>query len=338
MKQLSIMMMLTLLIIGTAQGVLQEHANSTGEVTFGIVSLDNKFCQRFAVGITGEDKSYPVDKFGFDIRKSSGDLTQDVVFSLETGAEMPTDVLQADTISQLQINAELTGELQWYYWTPSVQQTLNQSQDYWLCIYYNGDEPNYIQMAGASTDYGSSSYNFWHTSSGGGIVDIPFQVWEDTNISICTPEWDCSAYDVCQSDDYQYCNAVLDINECGVPYEGNYSEYTPLSCDFCTPTWTCTGYEACVDPMAEAVCNEVEDGNTCGEEYSGDYSEFDAQSCVYPPSTPQNNSLTGYVPAHSSSDVGGLVVDFSVEFGMQMVALAGLVALVGLGVWAMRIL
>lgn len=43
--------------------------------------------------------------------------------------------------------------------------------------------------------------------------------------------------------------------------------------------------------------------------------------------------MTNYTPVHSSSDVPSIVIDFLVEYGIQIVAFAGLIALISLGVW-----
>lgn len=44
--------------------------------------------------------------------------------------------------------------------------------------------------------------------------------------------------------------------------------------------------------------------------------------------------MTAYTPAHTSSDLAGVVIDFIVEYGVQILAFAGLIALVTLFVWA----
>jgi len=43
--------------------------------------------------------------------------------------------------------------------------------------------------------------------------------------------------------------------------------------------------------------------------------------------------MTAYTPAHTSSDLSAVVIDFIVEFGIQILAFVGLIALVGLYVW-----
>ena len=46
--------------------------------------------------------------------------------------------------------------------------------------------------------------------------------------------------------------------------------------------------------------------------------------------------MTAYTPTHSSSDLASIVIDFLVEYGVQLLAFAGLIALVTLFVWAKR--
>ena len=42
---------------------------------------------------------------------------------------------------------------------------------------------------------------------------------------------------------------------------------------------------------------------------------------------------TNYTPTHSSSDLPSVVIDFLVEYGVQLLAFAGLIALITLAVW-----
>jgi len=45
-------------------------------------------------------------------------------------------------------------------------------------------------------------------------------------------------------------------------------------------------------------------------------------------------TMTEYTPNHSANDIPGIVIDFLVEYGVQLLAFAGLIALVTLFVWA----
>lgn len=46
--------------------------------------------------------------------------------------------------------------------------------------------------------------------------------------------------------------------------------------------------------------------------------------------------MTDYTPAHDSGDLASIVIDFLVEYGVQLLAFAGLIALVTLFVWARK--
>ena len=46
--------------------------------------------------------------------------------------------------------------------------------------------------------------------------------------------------------------------------------------------------------------------------------------------------VTNYTPTHEASDIPSVVIDFLVEYGVQLLAFAGLIALVGLFIWARK--
>jgi hypothetical protein len=46
--------------------------------------------------------------------------------------------------------------------------------------------------------------------------------------------------------------------------------------------------------------------------------------------------MTNYTPTHDSSDIPSVVIDFLVEYGVQLLAFAGLIALIMLFVWAKK--
>lgn len=46
--------------------------------------------------------------------------------------------------------------------------------------------------------------------------------------------------------------------------------------------------------------------------------------------------MTNYTPAYSSGDIASVVIDFLVEYGVQILAFAGLIALITLFVWAKK--
>lgn len=49
----------------------------------------------------------------------------------------------------------------------------------------------------------------------------------------CVPSWACDGYDSCNISDEAECNSVVDENVCGLPYSGDYTEFSVQSCDYC---------------------------------------------------------------------------------------------------------
>ena len=53
-------------------------------------------------------------------------------------------------------------------------------------------------------------------------------------ITECVPSWECTGYGSCNTSDLQACNSTFDFNYCGVAYTGDYSEFSPVACNYCT--------------------------------------------------------------------------------------------------------
>jgi len=87
--------------------------------------------------------------------------------------------------------------------------------------------------------------------------------------SPCSPDWTCVGYGTCLENDTKECDTVFDNNACGENYTGDYSEFSPVACDFCEPFWECDGYTIC--SLGYKTCNSVNDSNECGENYTGGF-------------------------------------------------------------------
>lgn len=110
----------------------------------------------------------------------------------------------------------------------------------------------------------------------------------------CVPHWNCNRYSECTVNDIQHCNSVEDLNDCynttSLPsdlYGGDYSEFTPIVCDYCAPNWTCSSYAECL-PDDARYCNGTLDLNGCygqtnlsSDLYYGNLSEFESHTCDY---------------------------------------------------------
>lgn len=56
-------------------------------------------------------------------------------------------------------------------------------------------------------------------------------------IPSCTPDWSCSGYGSCNISDLSPCNETIDNNVCNESYTGDYSEFSPQSCNYCSANW-----------------------------------------------------------------------------------------------------
>lgn len=103
------------------------------------------------------------------------------------------------------------------------------------------------------SDNGTRHFFINNTIIGTGTYDINV-ICEDSfnNISLqivvfssCVPNFICNGYGACNITDLAPCNSTLDNNSCGSSYTGNFSEFTPQSCNFCSPDLTLLSFGNC---------------------------------------------------------------------------------------------
>ena len=78
-------------------------------------------------------------------------------------------------------------------------------------------------------------------------------------------------------------------------------------------------------------------GGYAGLGYDNSNDIFELFFDVPVPPTPPTGGLTPYTPTHGIGSVTGLVIDFGVEMGVQYILFAGLIAIIGLGIWGYSI-
>jgi len=144
----------------------------------------------------------------------------------------------------------------------------------------------------------------------------------------CIPDWVCSGYAPCNISNLAPCNETTDNNACGQAYSGDYSEFTPQSCNYCSASLTLYSESDCdsVTDLKE-LCYDITNFGTCcnitlafnntddcpyGNSSSGcvnescsifDYSEDDISSSII-------NVIVKFIIA-----VGSLVVIWVIMFG-----------------------
>lgn len=168
----------------------------------------------------------------------------------------------------------------------------------------------------------------------------------------CTPDWQCSGYGSCNTSNQAPCNAVTDMNACGDTYSGDYSEFSPQSCDYCafSVTHPITGDTSTCDvygyPNNTAVlsnfatcCNVTKLASDClcdngtvsldyrlGTNYAYCIFGFD-EADIVPETWYLTGSCGGYQNQYTSADITPAAIDGLTIFIITIVGLAGLIAL-----------
>lgn len=82
------------------------------------------------------------------------------------------------------------------------------------------------------------------------------------------------------------------------------------------------------------TCDRISETKTvCLGGYYGDGWDYFNDIFEIQYSTPPTPAPTGYVASHSASDISSVVIDFFVEFGIQIIAFTSIIALIGLYIW-----
>lgn len=88
---------------------------------------------------------------------------------------------------------------------------------YFLDAYIDGVYLGYVMTNGKIPATDITRYSFQHNAGASLYLD-------DLGLRVCEPNWTCSGYS-CTYIGYEVCNAVTDQNNCGISYDGNYSEF-----------------------------------------------------------------------------------------------------------------
>lgn len=180
--------------------------------------------------------------------------------------------------------------------------------------------PNQLNLRITSVDGGGE----WHCWNGASFIQIYKQSAAQRNmneeamwweIDLCVPDWSCDGYEACNTSDLRPCNSVTDLNTCGDNYTGNYSEFSPLTCDYCTPSWSCSDFDDCNVTDVEP-CLNVTDSNGCygitglpADDFNGTVSTYDG-ACVY--------CDYHYCETYTAENMPGVIVE-TTKYGLDSV-------------------
>lgn len=135
---------------------------------------------------------------------------------------------------------------------------------------------------------------------------------------VCVEDWSAS-YSSCTAGDNQTL-LYTDLNDCGTYDDLPLDNGTISSCNYCTASYT-------------------ENIDNCVKIYTWDNYETCCAVTGIPadcPTIPEN--VTECVGMHTSEDIPAVAIDTIVEVGLEFIKYAGLIAIVGIGVWALYLI
>jgi len=114
-------------------------------------------------------------------------------------------------------------------------------------------------------------------------------------VNNCIPNWQCGGYGVCNTSDLAPCINATDTNNCGLPYGGDLSEFSPQNCDYCTPDWQ-RDFQECISHIRQinwtdlnfaTCCNVTLLSSDCDNPYANEEacSMFDYEESDLPKAT-----------------------------------------------------
>jgi hypothetical protein len=166
-------------------------------------------------------------------------------------------------------------------------------QPNWSCIGYAVCNSSDLQVCNNVTDLNTC----------GILYSGDYSEFTPQACDFCLPNWTCSGYGSCLTNDTKLCNSTLDNNTCyaqtSLPsdlYNGTYTEFSYLICDYCLPNWSCSLFGTCNISNLKP-CLAVNDSNVC-------YTLTGLSSDQFNQTLPDYEGVCTYVPPAPSGGGG----------------------------------
>ncbi|MCJ7768013.1 hypothetical protein MUP79_06450, partial [Candidatus Bathyarchaeota archaeon] len=149
-------------------------------------------------------------------------------------------------------------------------------------------------------------------------------------IQNCIPDWSCTGFSACNISDEQTCNSVVDLNTCGQAYTGDYTEFGDFTCNYCSRDIVLLNETACSE-HSKTVCYLDNNFATCcnvtgiGSDCYGDVPQSEDTVCAL---------VSCSMFTYSENDITGAVINLIGKGFVTLSILAGLIAIIGVGLWA----
>jgi hypothetical protein len=146
----------------------------------------------------------------------------------------------------------------------------------------------------------------------------------------CVPDWVCGGYGSCLTNDTALCTAATDNNACGLPYTGDYSEFSPQACNYCARNIVTLNQTACYSSDFTHCYNDTNWAVCCN--VTGIPGDCFADTPQPAPVACQIESCSIF--AYGSNDITGAATDLIVKGLIGLASVAFLVVFIYVGLWA----
>jgi hypothetical protein len=214
------------------------------------------------------------------------------------------------------------------------------------------------------TIYYPNSTVFFHNSSGALPINTSLYQWDDSfnttlmpngiynmfiytvdngdihntsaylsfQIQNCIPDWTCTGFNACNISDRRVCTAATDLNACGLPYEGDYTEFGEFVCNYCDADIFLLNQSDCANDSILSCYDDLNFAFCCnvtglGSDCYGGVQQTEEVVCV------EEACESGGMFAYSENDITGAVIGTLGKGLVTVSILAGLITIGMLGLW-----
>lgn len=276
-------------------------------------------------------------RFGWTIQ--IGDSCQEVILNSvqKWSTSTPTKCNLFDSSNSLLATGSFVGDY------CSLDYAMTNNQEYWIEADANGAPwdnyyitspgyfPHVFTLFNATKDTNSA---FSPISRGDSLNDVlTIYGLQTTCVSAeseaCEENW-TAYYTACSIADDQVLH-YTDQNNCGTFEDLPVDDGELVPCNYCTIA-TQSHLTSCVNNSRTTYYTITNSASCC------DLTGINADCNVPANSTSSCVSITGYVPQHTASDIVGVIIDFGVEYGMEIIKYVAIIALIGFCLFMMFIL
>jgi hypothetical protein len=162
----------------------------------------------------------------------------------------------------------------------------------------------------------------------GGLNEANLSI--EFEIDNCVPLWSCGGYGSCQTNDTAPCSSAVDLNTCGLSYEGDFSEFSEQACNYCSRNIVVVNATDCSHSSSLHCYNDTNFGSCCN--VTSIAADCFADTVQTEPVVCVNESCNMF--AYSANDITGAAVEVVAKFVIGLASVAFLVGAIWVGMFA----